>query len=331
MMRSGAVFLVGCAQWAVATVRPEFMVLTAPWTPFHPDGSLNVDVVPQLAASAAESGANTVWVGGGMAQFYALTISERKALFKAWMPAAKAHNLYTIAHVGTTVQAEAMELAELAVSLDADSIASVPSYYAGTTDIPALVDWFKPIAGTAPKLPFYYYHIPADTHVSISMLEFSQQAKAGIPTFAGVKFVDTDDKDFLDCVMEPGLKDLAFMWAPEPKLQSFAFPGKGTILAESFYAGTFLRMWGHFNSGNMKAAREEQQWKYTVNAVFTKYGGTNAKRAVYKAMNGFEMGVDRAPASQQAPSPTQFKAMVAELTALSFFNQTFPKWAPPAN
>ncbi len=47
---------------------PELVTLHAPFTPFHVDAaqSLNIDVVPALAANARALGVNTIWVGGGM-------------------------------------------------------------------------------------------------------------------------------------------------------------------------------------------------------------------------------------------------------------------------
>ena len=60
-----------------------------------------------------------------MGEFDALTIEERKALAAAWTAAARPHGLYVIVNVGTTVLAEAVELAQHAVSVGADAIAAV--------------------------------------------------------------------------------------------------------------------------------------------------------------------------------------------------------------
>lgn len=50
------------------TKMPEEIVLHAPFTPFGPAPGyeVNVSVIPALAAQAASTGVNTVWVAGTM-------------------------------------------------------------------------------------------------------------------------------------------------------------------------------------------------------------------------------------------------------------------------
>ena len=62
--------------------------------------------IDMLAAQAASFGVTTVWVPGSMGQFDELTVPERKQLLEAWVPAAKKHGLYLIAHVGSSVAQE---------------------------------------------------------------------------------------------------------------------------------------------------------------------------------------------------------------------------------
>ena len=161
------------------------------------------------------------------------------------------------------LQTQAISLAKSAVTIGADAIAAVPPYYEGIT-IPLLIDWLEPILAQAPHLPFFYYHIPGETKVDIAMHDLISaiQTSKRLPNFKGVKYVDADIGDFFNVVTDPAMQEFAMLWAPEPKLQSFAFPGRGTILAESFYAGTFLRMWDTFNKHDMAASRAEMKWKY---------------------------------------------------------------------
>lgn len=331
----------GCLS-AEAVAMPDFLVLSAPWTPFDSDGKVDVSSIQYLAPNFRESGVNTVWTVGGMGQFDSLTMDERHALTSEWVTHGHANGLFIIDHVGTTVQADAIAMAKKAVELGADAIAAVPPFYEQSS-IDNLIDWLAPVLAAAPDLPFFYYHIPGATHWSISMHDFTTQALASgkLPNFKGVKYVEDNTHDFLNCVTDPALSDLVFMWAPEPKIQSFAFPGRGTILAESYYAGTFLRMWEAFNAGDMRAAREEQQWKYDVEAIFSKHAAmagcssTNVKRAVYADMpgcnNSCDIGVERLPQSQTPFPKAAHDALVSDLTAVSFFNQSIPVWTPPRN
>ena len=56
------------------------------------------------------------------------------------------------------------------------------------------------------------------------------------------------------------------LFAPEPKLQGFALqnPYNGAVLAEDFYAPTYLRMRAAYVAGNAAAALAEQHWKQDV-------------------------------------------------------------------
>ena len=51
-----------------------------------------------------------------------------------------------------------------------------------------LADCMALSAGGAPKLPFYYYHIPHITSVGLDLVEFIRIARDRIPTFAGIKY-----------------------------------------------------------------------------------------------------------------------------------------------
>ena len=136
---------------------PVNVVLNAPFTPFRADYSLNVSVVPALAADAVASGVNVIWAAGGMGQFDTLTMPERKALAEAWVAATRALDVFLIIHVGTTVQADAIELAAHAQSIGADGVAAVPPYYERPSTSAAVANWLRPVAAAARDLPFFYY------------------------------------------------------------------------------------------------------------------------------------------------------------------------------
>ena len=93
-----------------------------------------------------------------MGQFDTLTIAERNR--RGVVGGVQGRGPHFIAHVGTTVVGEAIELAKHAAAAGADAIASVPPYYETTSDADTIVDWLEPICDAAPGLPLYYYHIP---------------------------------------------------------------------------------------------------------------------------------------------------------------------------
>ena len=59
--------------------------------------------------------------------------------------------------------------------------------------------FFAPIAEAAPGLPFYIYHIPGLSGVTIDPADQIEACAAQIPSFAGMKFTDPDLHAFSCC------------------------------------------------------------------------------------------------------------------------------------
>ena len=134
-----------------------------------------------------------------------------------------------------------------------------------------------------PELPFFYYHIPGITRTEISILELLETAEAAgfeqLASRGGVKFVWDDYSDFLSSanwVAEgnaAGTRNPTILFAPEPKLQGFALqtPYAGAVLAEDFYAPTYIRMRSAYDAGDAAAAIAEQNWKQSLaEPIFSK-------------------------------------------------------------
>ena len=94
---------------------------------------------------------------------------------------------------------------------------------------------------------------------------------------------------------------------------------RSAILAEDFYAQTWIRMLDAFEKGNMAEARRQQLWKYSVMDIFSKYGGGAAERTIYRHLLGVDLGPPRHP--QTAISEQQYQQMVQELEGVKFFDQ----------
>lgn len=320
---------------------PAHMTLHAPFTPFKFDAqrSLNATTagIEALAKQAASFGVNTVWVPGGMGQFETLSVSERKQLLELWAPAAKKHNIYLIAHVGTNSIGEAKDLATHAAGLDGvDAIASVPPFYEHTTDVDAIVDFLAAISAAAPALPMFYYHIPAMTLATIKVAQLFAAANATdaatgatrLPALAGVKYVSPDLHDWFELVTTWNATK-ALLFAPEPKLASFSLgTGKGCVLAEDFYAPTYLRMRLKYYTEGQSSASAEQAWKYSASAVVSSHGGS-AERVLYRTFpytkDVIDLGPPRLPATPF--DEAQYDSLIKGLQAVGFYNQMKPPGA----
>jgi len=306
---------------------PQHMVLHAPYTPFTANGTLNVTAanVEALAAQAASFGATTLWVPGSMGQFDTMTVDERKALVEAWVPAAKRHGLYLIAHVGSGSLGVAAELALHAAQAGAPAIGALPPFYESTIDVAAIAAFLGAVGKAAPHLPLFYYHIPSHTRADISVTDLFDLAATMAPTLAGVKYVGSDQSDWFHLVQKYNTTR-ALLFAPEPKLSSFVLGlGRGTVLAEDFFAPTYLRMHQNFLRHNFAGARAEQAFKLAAFGVISKYGGAAAERALYRKFpltKGFDFGPGRLP--QQAFDEANWAPLEAGLDALGFWKTLAP-------
>ena len=315
---------------------PENIILAAPYTPYKNDESRTLNAteenVYRLAKNAKRLGVNLVWVPGSMGQFQALSVDERKLLLEYWVKAGKDLDIYVIAHVGSNCIQKSRDLAVHAASIGADAIASVPPFYLfepTTTDanIDIVLDFLKEISMAAPSLPFFYYHIVPNIFQN-SITEFLTDATTKFPHLIGIKWVKLSFPDWFASIRQFN-KTHALLFAPEPKIASFSLgPGRGVVLAEDFYAPTYLNMQKlYYNNGggdgekynSQVAASIEQEWKYKAEGIFGKYGGTAAKRMVYEKFIGFDMGPSRRPL---LPFVGDKNDLFNELDSIGFFNHT---------
>lgn len=174
-------------------------LLTAVLTPFHRDGSLALEVLPEYADWLAGWDCPGVYVGGTAGEGASMTTAERQTLLERWVELA-AGRLRVIAHVGHSSLPDARALAEHAQAVGADAISAVPPYFLKINDAEALVDFFARVTDAAPRLPFIYYHIPGVTGVTLPASSFLTAAQGRIATFAGIKFAHDDLVDFQRCL-----------------------------------------------------------------------------------------------------------------------------------
>eukprot|EP00294_Goniomonas_avonlea_P016791 CAMPEP_0114555580 /NCGR_PEP_ID=MMETSP0114-20121206/8826_1 /TAXON_ID=31324 /ORGANISM="Goniomonas sp, Strain m" /LENGTH=313 /DNA_ID=CAMNT_0001740717 /DNA_START=1 /DNA_END=942 /DNA_ORIENTATION=- len=286
----------------------DFDLLSAPWTPFHANFSLNLDLVPTLAQMHKRFGVTTVWVAGCMGQWPQLSTAERADLITIWAKEGKAQSLFTICHVGSNDLEEAVELAHHAEQVGCSAIGVIaPSYPGPPSSNQALVQSLK-IVADATSLPFYYYHIPAVTRISVPLVETVAAAQAVIPTFAGIKYVEDNIETFRNI----SAGNLKIFWAANPKLKAMPFGATRFVLAQGYLAPYLLKAANAFAAGdNTEAAHWSDAWDNVMTA--TRLGDT---RCVDK-MLGADNGPPRLPL--QEVTKEQYDAVHAALEALDFF------------
>jgi N-acetylneuraminate lyase len=244
-------------------------------------------------------------------------MEERRALTRRWFEVARGTALRVSVHVGTNCLPDARTLAAQAQELGAISISAFAPSYFKPRDLDALIAWCAEIAAAAPETPFYFYDIPAFTHVSLPMPDFLERAPSRIPTLAGLKFSNPDLMAYQLCLAAGGGRfDVAY-GCDEWLLAALVLGGKGAVGSTyNFAAPLYRRMWAAFTAGDLATARQAQLRSAQLVRCLSRYGFMGAAKAVM-AMMGVEAGPPRLP----HPSLTsgQVGQLRGELEALGFF------------
>ena len=138
-------------------------VVTAMVTPFHADGSLNLDGARRLAKWLQDNGNDGLVIAGTTGESPVLTDDERLSLFSAVIEAV---TIPVIAGTGTNDTAHSIHLTKEATALGAAGILAVTPYYNRPSQV-GIEAHMRAIAG-ATSLPVVVYDIPVRTGRKIS-------------------------------------------------------------------------------------------------------------------------------------------------------------------
>ncbi len=139
-------------------------VLTAMVTPFHADGSLDLEGAKNLARYLVEHGNDGVVVAGTTGESATLTVDEQIELIKAVREAIPDHHL--VAGAGSNDTRNAVNNTERASAAGADGILTVTPYYNRPSQA-GIEAHFRAVAG-ATDLPVIIYDIPGRTGRKVS-------------------------------------------------------------------------------------------------------------------------------------------------------------------
>ena len=162
-------------------------LVPAVFTPMHPDGQLNLELIPVLAERLIGQQVGGFYVCGSTGEGPSLTREERMAVAEAYVQAANGR-IPVIVQVGHNSVHESKLLAQHAQDSGADAISAVPPSYFRPNSMQNLVDVLAEIMQAAPDLPFYYYHIPHLSNVAINVVELLESSTQSLPNLVGIKY-----------------------------------------------------------------------------------------------------------------------------------------------
>ena len=291
-------------------------LVAATFTPMHGDGSLHLDAVPAVVDHLCRWNVAGLYVVGSTGEGVSLSSSERKAAVEAFVQAA-AGRVPVIVQVGHNSVAEARDMAAHAERAGATAISATPPSYFKPGTVEVLVDTMAQIAGAAPLLPFYYYHIPHVTGVRFDMIEFLGAASAAIPTLAGVKFTSPALDELLICTQFQSQAFEIFNGFDELLLSALAIGVRGAVGSTyNFAAPIYHRVMEAWARRDLEEARLWQSRAIAVIRCVVGRHGPSAQKAVMKLI-----GVDCGPARLPLPQldSEQVDLLQKELQALGFF------------
>jgi N-acetylneuraminate lyase len=285
-------------------------------TPFDAEGCLRLDQVGHVVDHLVQSGVSGLYVCGSTGEGISLTNAERQAVAKAYVDAAGGR-VPVIVQVGQNSLIAAQELAAHAQAIGADAISATSPSYFKLDHLETLIDAMELVTTSAPKLPFYYYHIPVLTGVDFDMVEFLQRAAPRIQNLVGLKFTNPALDQFQQCMeLDNGKYDI--LWGVDEMMLGALATGATGAVGSTFNiaAPVYLRTIDAFRRGDMEQARYWQSRSIGMIRVMASYPFHPALHEVMKLL-GMDCGPCRLP--HRPLTDGEAACLKNELESIGFF------------
>jgi N-acetylneuraminate lyase len=293
-------------------------LVAATHTPFHPDGTLRLDVVAQQASHLLSHGVRLAFIGGSTGECHSLNLQERRQLATRWAEVCRGTDLRFVVHVGTNCLVDARALAAHAESIGAAAISALAPSYFKPSSLDDLIACCAEIARAAPQTPFYFYDIPSLTGVSLPMPEFLERAPGKIPTLAGLKFTNSDLQAYQFCLRADGGRFDVPYGTDEWLLAALVLGAKGAVGSTyNFAAPLYQRLIAASARGDLETAREEQFRSAQLVRIVARRGFMGSAKALMEIL-GVPVGPPRLP--NRPLAPTQMDELRIELELAGFFD-----------
>lgn len=247
-----------------------------------------------------------------------LTEEERRQIAEEWVKVSP-KGFKVIVHVGATCVKQSQALAEHAVKIGAWGVGVMASPFPKAANIEQLARYCEEIAKCAPKLPFYFYHIPALSGVNLPMLPFLKLVDGRIPNFAGIKYTFEAMYEYNQCRLYSNCKFDLLHGQDETILPCLALGGaKGCIGGTTNYiSGVYDKLVKAWNAGKIEEARELQEFsQLCINVICNFRGNIVAGKRIMKLI-GLDCGPNRVPF--QNMTDAEEAEMKKQLEEINFF------------
>jgi len=277
-------------------------LIAAPFTPMHPDGEVNVQVIEKYHGLLSSTGVVGAFINGSTGEGVSTTLREKLMVAEAWAKATSGGNIKVINHLGGTCYKDCIELAKESKKMGLHAVALTSPSYFKPANVKMLAEFFSKVAESVPDMPVYYYHIPVLTGGFFNMIDFVREVAPRVQNFAGIKYTHEDFMDFLSCLnYESGRYDM--LWGRDENfLSALVLGARGAVGSTYNYAAPlYHKMIEAFDRNDQEGARALQQKSIDIITLLGKYGGIATGKA-YMRFIGLDCGEFRLPVRNMSSS-----------------------------
>ncbi|MFH0962880.1 MAG: dihydrodipicolinate synthase family protein [Planctomycetota bacterium] len=267
-------------------------VIPALLTPFDGSGEVSASMLKKLVAFHIDAGVQGLWLCGGSAEAYALSVRERKAIVEV-VVAEAAGRVDVIVHVGDNSTEVACELARHAEGIGADAVACFPPVMPKLS-AEALRSHYRKVASACGGLPFIAYNVPGLTGVRVD--ESVMASLLDIENLSGVKHSEYNLFDLRNTIELAADRLSVLEGCDEILLAALAMGAHGGVgLTYNFAPGVYLEIYRSFNAGDVLKAQQEQfrMTRFIRRAIF-RYGMHATMKEAMRLL-GYDCGPPRTP------------------------------------
>ena len=265
-------------------------VIPAFYACYDEAGNIDPEGVRALTRYLIGKGVNGLYVGGSSGECIYQSVAERKVVLENVMAEAKG-KVVVIAHVACNNTADSMELAAHAESLGVDAIAAIPPIYFHLPEY-GIAGYWNDISSAAPNTDFIIYNIPQLAGVALTPSLLAEMQKN--PRVIGVK---NSSMPVQDIQMWKDAGVIVFNGPDEQYVSGLAMGacagigGTYAVMPE-----LFLKVYDHFQKGEMEPAREIQNdICRIIYKMCSAHGNLYAVMKAILAKNGVNCGSVRKP------------------------------------
>ena len=298
-------------------------LVAATFTPFDKHGKVELPAIQPMVDRLISNMISGIYICGSTGEGHSLTIAERKMLAETFVKAVNGR-ITTIVNVGHNCLEDACELTRHAESIGANAVSAAPPVYYKITSELQLIKVLGKITEAAPRLPFYYYHIPAITRVDVDIARFLDLSLKMLPSLHGIKFTSPHIHEF-QCCLEQFDGKYQVLFGLDEMLLSGLVAGAQCMIGSTynFMPGIYHEIIAHFRNGNLQSAKELQHKAVTVINTFLKFSSLPAQKSIMR-MIGMDCGRVRLPLIDLTDD--EERALKDTLAATGFF-----RWAETNN